>query len=447
MPRHRFNWHHLPPALLTRLAEAARLPAADPARELERRFGTPPTEELVRALWPTLRDAWLATDAASRAQVVAGLQAAGLVSDDDTTSEADQLRFLGSVRNTRALRAVVLDAFLAQGPGQPAASPTPTPTPAVVPADRSTRWRSFERQLAGVLASLSDGEYLVISAQHGRAFVQFAAEGPDGLRAETIAETFLDDEHYSAQQLADLAALGWRPPTTSDPSDVEPGGSVNYFADFDVPVPFDRVGAMTVGTLVDVWHIADPDELQYRAFDDHGREILLPTLGLSRDVAGDETAGGEPGAPEETFEQVRRRVRDLVRELADSDEIDYDDDGDLVLRFGSAVVFVRVLEQPLLVRVLSPVLEDVDAGPALVDRLNNLNGQVHFARLVLVGTTVWAAIDLFCLPLEPAHVAYALRLVGEVADELDDALQGEFGGKTFFGEQAVKPKSGYAGYL
>lgn len=437
MPRHRFNWHHLPPALLTRLAEAARLPAADPARALERRFGDHPTEEFVRALWPTLRDAWLGIDATSRAEVVERLQAAGLGADEDTSTEEAQLRFLGSIDNTKALRSVVLDTFLAHG--------TATTAPAAVPSARSPEWSAFEQRLAEVLAVLEDGQYLVISAEPSHFFVQFAADEMGGLRAETVGLAYLDPtERYSDDQLAELAALGWQPPTVSDPSQVPPGGSVNFFADFTTPVPFEQVAAMAVTTLADVQRITGPSELRYRAFDDDGHEILLPTLGIVRDTSGDE-AGAR--APEESFEVVRRRVRDLVRELADSDEIDYDDDGDLVLRFGSAVVFVRVLEQPLLVRVLSPVLEDVDAGPALVERLNDLNGQVHFARLVLVGTTVWAAIDLFCLPLEPAHVAYALRLLGEVADELDDALQGEFGGKTFFGEHAVKPKSGYAGYL
>jgi hypothetical protein len=422
----------------------------DPARELERRFGAHPTQELVRALWPTLRDAWLASDAASRSEVVARLQAAGLGTDDDTTTADGQLRFLATLSDTKTLRAVVLDAFLTHGAdgatpvttSAPTFAPAPTAAAGAAPTDRSPPWRAFERRLAEVLAALSDGESLVISAKDGRSFVQLTVEGPEGLRAETASETFLEPaEGSSDQQLAGLAALGWQPPTTSERWEVEPGGSASFSADFEAPVPFDGVAEMVVSTLVDVWHIAEPDELRYRAFDD-GREILLPTLGLDRDTSGDDT-----GEQQESFEQVRRRVRDLVRELADSDQIDYDDDGDLVLRFGSAVVFVRVLEQPLLVRVLSPLLEDVDAGPALVERLNDLNAQVHFARLVLVGTTVWVAIDLFCMPLAPAHVAYALRLVGEVADELDDALQGEFGGKTFFGEQAMKPKAGYAGYL
>lgn len=437
MPIDRFNWRHLPPTLLARLAAAARLPTADPARALERRFGPRPTDELVRAIWPTLRDAWLAVDAASRAEVVARLQAAGLGSDEDLSTDEGQLRFLGSLGNTRTLRSAVLDAFVACGT---------TAADSGVPTARSPKWPEFQRRLATALSALSDGQYLVISTQYGNDFVRFAATA-DGLRAEAVSARFLEcDERYSEQQLADLAALGWQPPTASDPSQVEPGGSVNYFADFDAPVPFEQVAEMAVATLADVQHVSGPDDLRYRAFDDDGREILLPTLELAREVGAEADTGEAPG-PAESFEDVRRRVRDLVRELADNHDIDYDDDGDLVLRFGSAVVFVRVIEQPLLVRVLSPVLEDVDVGPGLVDRLNDLNGQVHFARLVLVGATVWAAIDLFCLPLEPAHVAYALRLVGEVADELDDALQREFGDKTFFGEEVLKPRSGYAGYL
>ena len=48
--------------------------------------------------------------------------------------------------------------------------------------------------------------------------------------------------------------------------------------------------------------------------------------------------------------------------------------------------------------------------------------------------TVWASIPVFGRDFQASHLALAIQVMTGLADELDDRLHGEFGGKRFFGE-------------
>ena len=105
-------------------------------------------------------------------------------------------------------------------------------------------------------------------------------------------------------------------------------------------------------------------------------------------------------------------------------------------------MIVRVLEDPLCVRMFAPVLENVEAGDELVGRLNDMNANVRFARLFVLEGTVYAAVEVPASPLVAAHVTRACEGLGQVADETGVELEQEFGGRMPFdrapGEAAVQ---------
>ena len=72
-----------------------------------------------------------------------------------------------------------------------------------------------------------------------------------------------------------------------------------------------------------------------------------------------------------------------------------DTDGDIGIRSGSAMVFVRVRDNPPLVDVFSPVLTDVDANEKLYVRLSELTHRMPIGRLYCTGDTVWASVPVF----------------------------------------------------
>lgn len=295
-------------------------------------------------------------------------------------------------------------------------------------------WREFERNLASVLATMEEDQFLVLMVKRAYPFVQFAAQGGYGLRAEAVSNNYLSRKHkLSESQIATLGNLGWCPPTGTPEEitpDKQPDGSPNYFREFAQPVPWDDAAELAVRTFVEVFSVHHPGYLQYDAFDVEGRKILLPTL----KIAGRASAPSEPPPQVDEVKHAREMVRLAIRKATENPEADFDEDGDIAVRFGSAIAYVRVIDDPLLVRVYSPVLANVEGDEALLRRLNEINGKIRFARLFFTEGTVIAALDIFAVPLSAEHITDACSVLGNIADQVDDLLQAEFGGRTAFGE-------------
>jgi T3SS (YopN, CesT) and YbjN peptide-binding chaperone 1 len=116
------------------------------------------------------------------------------------------------------------------------------------------------------------------------------------------------------------------------------------------------------------------------------------------------------------------------------DQLQVDTDGDIGIRAGSAMVFVRVRDNPPLVDVLSPILTEVEPTEQLYVKLSELTNRMPIGRLYCAQDTVWASIPVFGRNFQATHLMLAVQVMTGLADELDDRLHGEFGGKRFFGE-------------
>lgn len=149
-------------------------------------------------------------------------------------------------------------------------------------------WPAFEAALASVLAILDEDQYLILAVMEHGAFVQFRADGPNGLRIETATNALLQPaDRLRADRIARLRALGYRAPTQSLPIG---GGmlpwdeSCNEHQDFPAPVDTAAVARVAVATLTEVWHVPDPRALVHEAFTYEGDALDLPELGLREGV-------------------------------------------------------------------------------------------------------------------------------------------------------------------
>jgi hypothetical protein len=133
---------------------------------------------------------------------------------------------------------------------------------------------------------------------------------------------------------------------------------------------------------------------------------------------------------------LEERVRTVVATMSKTpvDQLQVDTDGDIGIRAGSAMVFVRVRENPPLVDVFSPVLTEVEPTEQLYVKLSELTNRMPIGRLYCAQDTVWASIPVFGRNFQATHLMLAVQVMTGLADELDDRLHGEFGGKRFFGE-------------
>lgn len=156
----------------------------------------------------------------------------------------------------------------------------------------SVAWPPFARKLAAVLQTLEEDQYLILSVKRSNQYVQFAAQGSFGMRAETTSSSYLvESEQVNARQIAALLDAGWHAPTgtpaESTPAD-DPDGAPNFSLDFSAPVSFDTVANLAVRTLAEILRVPHPGFLEYNVPDLAGHtEHLAVTAIWDRVVQGE----------------------------------------------------------------------------------------------------------------------------------------------------------------
>ena len=151
------------------------------------------------------------------------------------------------------------------------------------PADRE--WKRFTGDLALCLADLSEDEFLVLSSKRVNYYIQFAAQGQFGMRAEATSNAYVEPAEAapSTQAYATMGQLGWKFPTGDPNSAPDPDGSPNFFVDLSSPVDFGSLAELAVHTFRRVYHIHHPGQLQYKSFSSTGTEVRFPTLRIKRE--------------------------------------------------------------------------------------------------------------------------------------------------------------------
>ncbi len=311
-------------------------------------------------------------------------------------------------------------------------------------------WQDFARALATVVAALPASAELILTLDPtasgtGDAVydVVVSARTDGSVAANAVGNAELPPGYrLDRAAIADLIALGWSPPGVVDGS----GPRFGMLAPAGETTP---VAAAVTRTLRDVYGAPHPAFLTYTASDG----VEVPSLGAARhavdalaapdDYSDEELGDEEHVAPHRSrsaavdpslplSERVRLVVAALLR--SEPDSLTVDDDGDISIRSGSAMVFVRLHENPALVDVYSPILTGITPNERLYHRLSQLTRRMPIGRLYCVDDTVWASVVVFGRDFQPTHLVLAVQVMTRLADELDDRLQGDFGGRRFFGE-------------
>lgn len=107
-------------------------------------------------------------------------------------------------------------------------------------------------------------------------------------------------------------------------------------------------------------------------------------------------------------------------------ELVVDDDGDIPIRWGSALVYVRVLEDNPVIRIFSPIMRDVQVTDELRTAVNELNKSHLFVNAFWADGVVLLTADVPGAPFVPHHLVNLLNTIAETADSLDDQLHSRF---------------------
>jgi len=296
----------------------------------------------------------------------------------------------------------------------------------------SVAWPPFEKSLAAVLDGLVEDQYLILLVKHSNRFIQFAAQGAFGIRVETTSNHYLSkQEKLDERQIAALIEAGWQVPTgkpgESTPED-DPDGSPNFFIEFAVPVSFEAVARLTVRTFAEILRVPHPGFLQYEAFDDTEGEwaaLALPALGLKQ---------AKPKQPGDDLPSLADALLATLQEETGISQLDFDSDGDIGIRCGSAAVFVRLISDPPRIRFYSPILRNVEETPVIYSKLNDFNANATLIRFFCQNGVIYGAADIAAVPYVDEHFIQTFVHFCEMVDGMERLLQAEFGGMTGFAE-------------
>lgn len=100
----------------------------------------------------------------------------------------------------------------------------------------------------------------------------------------------------------------------------------------------------------------------------------------------------------------------------------HDQDGDVPILFGTALVYVRTADTQAVVTVFAIPVQDIRDMDAARREVEILNRSSVFAKFHLVGRQVVASVSIPCLPFVPRHLAGMVELMGREIDRLDEDL-------------------------
>ncbi len=312
-----------------------------------------------------------------------------------------------------------------------------------LPAKVGEAWHDFARALAAAISALPRAAHLDITLDPtatgtGTAIYEVSVQhhADDRLGGLAVGNATLPEgSRLSRDAVAQMIVIGWSPPGVVAGSDKD-FGLIASAADVA------RIAVIVTKTLRDVYGSPHPAFLRYAAHDANGAAITIDPLGAARVSTGDPkldvlrlSAEGF-AALEDPSMTLLERVKIVVAGLqrTEPEALQVDSDGDIGIRSGSAMVFVRVRDNPPLIDVFSPILTDVEASEKLYAKLSELTTKMPIGRLYQANKTVWASVPVFGRDFQPTHLMLAVQVMTGLADELDDRLHGEFGGKRFFGE-------------
>jgi hypothetical protein len=310
-------------------------------------------------------------------------------------------------------------------------------------------WQELATMLAAALRQLTPATTLDLTLDPtasgtGDAVyaVRITVDGSGTLTAAAVGNALLPAEHrLDRAAVGALVALGWSPPGVLD-------GSREFFG-LQLPrADAGRLAVVVSRTLRDVYGAPHPAFLTYEAHRDDDEPVAVPVLGAARLMPVVEISEDGEHDEEATTRALARLGDDLVElPLADQvsavvaallkitpEALSVDPDGDIGIRSGSAMVFVRVRDNPPLIDVFSPILTGVEPNEKLYMKLSELTNRMPIGRLYCTSDTVWASVPVFGRDFQPTHLMLAVQVMTGLADELDDRLHGEFGGKRFFAE-------------
>jgi len=307
--------------------------------------------------------------------------------------------------------------------------------------DRSTAqaWAEFQSRLSEVISLIDDTADLTIGTESGgngpTPFVKLSSPQPGMIRCEAAGNAVLgDDFQLSAELLSDMERMGWRPPTVGG-EQASATQAEEPTANLWIELPqleSDRISELAVAALRDVYGVQHPVFLA----PDQLAEALQPMRALVEPDPSSELLIGGIGL-RSTMPHNQQHLNDLVD--AELGEI-YghlpirDADGDVAIRVGSTMLFLRTSSDGQEIVLFAPVVHDISGRSRAAEVLNDLNVEARWVKFQLIRDRVFVTLSVLSRPFVPAHLRQAVRILSDVADGIDNELAAKLNGRTTFSD-------------
>lgn len=276
-------------------------------------------------------------------------------------------------------------------------------------------WEQYQSALESRLAIVTDEDLIfgVPRADDEAVFIAVDCVDTGELRAQLVmspgARSELLDDAWEAIQL-----LGWELETRT--SEELATRASSHGGEIDL-------AALICSTMRSVFSVPGPEFIEE---DELGGDHACPAHGTSGgcDVIVDAISDSD---------QLRALVRDSLQ-CHFGRVIEPDDDGDFPVRYGSAVVWVRVESDSPVIHLFSHAVSGVRKRRQAAIEVGLLNRDTRGVTFVLQGDTVIAKADLWAWVFSGQVFRSTLANLAGAVDALDEDLSLRVGGHTFFRE-------------
>lgn len=307
--------------------------------------------------------------------------------------------------------------------------------------DRSTAqgWTEFQARLSDVISVIDDSADLVIRTEsdraddcararsgrvHGGPFVSFTAPRPEVILAEAANNPVLSGAHQLTEDdLTRMTRAGWQVPSPDQAS------AQNFWVEL-AQENCDELADLAVVALRDVYGVPHPVFLA----PDPLAEILTPKVD-DRAADDDDQIADMTGSA-----AVLPRSQEHLDTLVDAEltrvfghQPIRDAEGDVAIRVGSTMVFLRTAPDVTEIVIFAAVVRDIEGGRShAAEVLNDLNCDARRVKFQLIRDRVFVTLSVPAKPFVGAHLRQAVQIMSEVADGIDEDLAARLHGRTVF---------------
>ncbi len=279
-------------------------------------------------------------------------------------------------------------------------------------------WRPFAARLVKAIERLPADHFLIVSVPGQQRFVQFAKDAHGTHRAECVSDMYLEaKDRLTADVRRALVRVGWHKPTRTSDQDKVPG-STNWWRDFTLPAEGAGIAALAVRTLAEVYGVATPRALRYKACDEDGTAWKAPELKLVHEAA-------DPPPAQKPLMPLAQQVGETIAFAADGD-MWWKGSGTFRLSVKEVPVTVAVSDKPPIMRVfgvIEPVRDHEMA--AMLEYVNHVNAhELQLGYTYVRESELRYAAELFLDPFEEELILLTLMMAAQTVQQLRDERTG-----------------------